>query len=229
MRYSKPYHVSEPDGVKPVTLSMYRCNRALKFIELTDLPDRMLGTLTMSPMTQAGQLRIGEDRSPSKAQSAVPTELPGNPAICDESNNLSTKAALDDRSPRHERELLGVFDQRVAARSKLHRLAIDAADRLASRRQPERLVPRCGNLRANSRQLSAFERCQQISPVEHPSLPVPARIAVRNVMLPALLQRRFNFRAEAGHGNRQAVPADELAIQPDGTVAGDLRLKVKRR
>ena len=208
---------------------MYRCNRALKFIELTDLPDRMLGSLTMSQMTQAGQLRIGEDRSPSKAQSTVPTELPGNPAICDESNNLSTKAALDDRSPRHERELLGVFDQRVAARSKLHRLAIGAADRLASRRQAERLVPRCGNLRANSRQLSAFERCQQISPVEHPPLPVPARIVVRNVMQAALIQRSFDLHAEAGHRDGHAVPADEVPVEPGGTVAGDLRLKVKRR
>ena len=60
MRSSKPYYVSEPDGVKPVALSTYRCNRALKLIDLTDLPDRMLGTLTMNQMTQTGQLRVGE-------------------------------------------------------------------------------------------------------------------------------------------------------------------------
>ena len=63
-------------------------------------------------------------RYPSNIEPSIPADLPGNPAIGDEPDDLAAKAARDQRPPGDEGEFLGVPDQGVAAGGELDRLAV---------------------------------------------------------------------------------------------------------
>ena len=119
---------------------------------------------------------------PSKTDPSVSTDLPGNPAVGDESDDLTAKVALDHRPPGDEGEFLGVLDQGVAAGGELHRLAVGAADRLAGRRHPERHGARRRQFAAGAREFAAFQRREKVPAIAHAPVRVPARIAVGEVM-----------------------------------------------
>jgi hypothetical protein len=139
---------------------------------------------------------------------------------------LATDLLFDYRPPRNQAEAEPIVDHGEPAAGELRR-----TEKLAAHRLP--LVDGLESEAAFGRQFStdaldllASKGADEVGSNPRPALGRPAAVPLPDQLVGAPLQGLTHLGAESGGGERAAIAADELAVEPSRAVAGHLPVEV---
>src|SRR5713101_5971336 len=165
----------------------------------------------------------------SKPQPQFAPELPRHRSTLDDARHFAAERVLDHRPPGHQREFVGVLDQRELAARELDGLLEDALHHLAIAGGPKRQGPRGSECGAGADDIALFERGEQVATIEDTTIGMADSVALLDQMLAATIHGLLHLLPEAGRGQIGATAPDQPAIEPGRSVSFDLPFQVQGR
>src|SRR5712671_5141014 len=167
--------------------------------------------------------------SGSKPQPQFAPELPRHRSTLDEAHHVAAEPVLDHRPPGHQREFVGVLDQRELAARELDGLLEDALHRLAIAGSTKWQGPRGSECGAGADDIALFECGEQVAAVEDAAIGMTGDVALPDQMLAATIHGPLHVLPEAGRDQVGGTAPDQPAIEPGRSVSFDLPFQVEGR
>src|ERR1700716_4080957 len=149
----------------------------------------------------------------SKPQIPLPSELPGH----------------DHGPPGHQREFVGVLDQRELTTRELDGLCEGTLHGLTIAGGAKRQAPRGSECGAGAYDIALFERGEQVATIEDTTIGVTDSVALPDQVLATAIHGPLHVLPEAGRDQIGGTAPDQPAIEPGRAISLDLPFQVEGR